>query len=210
MKSKKNIAQGKDRLAGATDMRQRLLAAALGLFTQKGYAATSVREIVETAHTTAPSLYYYFRSKEGLYLELMQTQFRRLEALYEQDGNEALSFREQILLLCDAFLNQIVEEKDAFRLMMAIFYGPPQGAPFIDFESYRLRFYQRLFELIEKGIQAGELEPADAGGMAWIIIGVMRVAIEEYVIGMKEGIGLAGLRKILAMVLDRLMAGKPS
>jgi len=60
------------------DARERLLSAALVLFTQRSYAAASVREICAAAGVTKPVLYYYFKSKEGLYLELMEganTQF---------------------------------------------------------------------------------------------------------------------------------------
>ena len=52
-------------------VRERLLREALRLFTERGYAATTVREIVAAAGVTKPVLYYYFGSKEGLYLEIM-------------------------------------------------------------------------------------------------------------------------------------------
>src|SRR3954463_8435651 len=39
---------------------------AAGLFARHGYDATSVREIVEAAGVTKPTLYYYFGSKQGL------------------------------------------------------------------------------------------------------------------------------------------------
>ncbi len=51
-----------------SSVRQRLLRAASDLFAQKGYAATTVREIVAAVGVTKPVLYYYFGSKEGLYL----------------------------------------------------------------------------------------------------------------------------------------------
>src|SRR5579863_2505476 len=36
------------------------------LFADRGYDATSVREIVEAAGVAKPTLYYHFQSKEGL------------------------------------------------------------------------------------------------------------------------------------------------
>ena len=45
------------------EARERLLSGATELFASKGYAATTVREIVERAGVTKPVLYYYFRSK---------------------------------------------------------------------------------------------------------------------------------------------------
>jgi len=35
-------------------------------FTIKGFASTTVREVCQAAGVTAPALYYYFGSKEGL------------------------------------------------------------------------------------------------------------------------------------------------
>ena len=60
---------------------EQLMGAALKLFTRRGYSATTVRELVEAAGATKPVLYYYFGSKEGLFLELMRTHFGRLEAI---------------------------------------------------------------------------------------------------------------------------------
>ena len=45
---------------------EKILHVAICLFAQKGYDATSTREIVEAAGVTKPMLYYYFGSKEGL------------------------------------------------------------------------------------------------------------------------------------------------
>lgn len=47
--------------------RDAILRAARDLFTTKGYANTAVREICQEAGVTAPVLYYYFGSKEGLF-----------------------------------------------------------------------------------------------------------------------------------------------
>ncbi|MFU8804577.1 MAG: TetR/AcrR family transcriptional regulator, partial [Bradymonadaceae bacterium] len=53
----------------------RILKAALELFARKGYAATSVREIVQEADVTNPMLYYYFESKEGIFHHLIDFLF---------------------------------------------------------------------------------------------------------------------------------------
>lgn len=45
------------------DTRQRILDVAARLFTEKGYAATSVRDIAKALGIANPSLYYHFKSK---------------------------------------------------------------------------------------------------------------------------------------------------
>jgi len=47
--------------------RDAIFQAARNLFTSKGFASTTVREICREAGTTGPVLYYHFGSKEGLF-----------------------------------------------------------------------------------------------------------------------------------------------
>jgi AcrR family transcriptional regulator len=50
--------------------RERLLDTAERLFAERGFAATSVREITEAAEANLGAVNYYFRSKENLYTEV--------------------------------------------------------------------------------------------------------------------------------------------
>ncbi|OYT91530.1 MAG: TetR family transcriptional regulator [Burkholderiales bacterium PBB3] len=49
------------------EARNRLLDAALGLFADKGFAKTSIREIAQAAQVNVASISYYFGDKDGLY-----------------------------------------------------------------------------------------------------------------------------------------------
>ncbi len=53
-----------------TSTKEKLLMAALDLFSQKGYSATSVDEIAESIGITGPSIYRYFKGKAALLEEL--------------------------------------------------------------------------------------------------------------------------------------------
>lgn len=63
---------------------ERLLSAAREMFARKGYNGTTVREIVVAVGVTKPVLYYYFRNKEGLYLELLREPFAKLAAFLDE------------------------------------------------------------------------------------------------------------------------------
>jgi AcrR family transcriptional regulator len=52
--------------------RQRLESAAASLFAQKGYAKTTVDDIVERAGVSKPALYRHFESKKQLHMELLE------------------------------------------------------------------------------------------------------------------------------------------
>ncbi len=138
MKSDKRMAGRKSRTEPENEsVRHRLLAAATDLFTQKGYAATTVREIVGAAGVTKPVLYYYFRNKEGIYLELMREAFAqagRTDRRHRQGigGARPRDFCASATGLTPSSRKMI----KVARVMYAIYYGPHQGAPFFDFDAY--------------------------------------------------------------------------
>lgn len=53
--------------------RERLLAAAVELFAERGYAATGIAEICARAGVAKTALYWHFESKEGLLAEVIET-----------------------------------------------------------------------------------------------------------------------------------------
>jgi len=58
--------------------RQAIFKAAVRLFADKGFEATSVRDIVASARVNQAAINYHFRSKDGLYLEILKTAFEKL------------------------------------------------------------------------------------------------------------------------------------
>lgn len=58
--------------------RNAILESALILFSEKGYDAVGVNEIVQVAGITKPTLYYFFQSKEGLLQSIMEAYYGRL------------------------------------------------------------------------------------------------------------------------------------
>ena len=76
-----------------------MLKSAASLFNRKGYAATTVREIVAAVGVSKPVLYYYFGSKEGIFFELMREPFRKFDAVLEESEKDGGSARERLLHL---------------------------------------------------------------------------------------------------------------
>lgn len=185
------------------ESRQQILDVALLLFAQKGYAATTVREIVRAAGVTAPSLYYYFGNKEGLFLELMKAHCAMLDAALETQIDASAAASDRLKRLVDIIFLHVIEDKKFFRLMFSIYYGPSQGAPHCDFIVYHVKFHAGIKNIIEQGIAANEFLPGNAGHMTWIIRGVVQLAMEEQVKEDRDKIDRQGLQYILDLIIER-------
>ncbi len=195
---------------GAADgsVRRRLLDGAAELFARKGYAGTTVREIVAAGQVTKPVLYYYFGNKEGIYLELMREAFTRLDELLAASQEDEESASRKILRLFDRVYTLFTENIKAARVMYAIYYGPPQGAPFFDFEAYHFKFQQTIQRLVREGIRRGEFRKADPGEMAWAIIGALNVALEVHLGHPDQQLGQEGLARVLRVIFQGISAEK--
>ncbi|WP_243369814.1 TetR/AcrR family transcriptional regulator [Geotalea sp. SG265] len=183
-------------------VRGKLLAAALALFNNKGYAATSVREIVQTAGVTKPVLYYYFGSKEGIYLELMHSSLAEFDASLARMTTISGTAAERIVHFCSVILDLIIDRLEVLRLIYAIYYGPPQEAPPINFDEYYSRIVSTVEALVEEGISRGELAVDDTYTAAWIIVSILSTTMEEQICHTPPRIDARLMERMLGVVLQ--------
>ena len=61
------------------DTKKSILDVAERLFAQAGYARTSVRAIVECAEVNIAAINYHFKSKEGLFIEVIRRRVKEIE-----------------------------------------------------------------------------------------------------------------------------------
>ena len=62
------------------DTRRRILAGAGELFAERGFRATTMRDIAERAGVNLAAAHYHFGSKQALYLEVVRALFDQIEA----------------------------------------------------------------------------------------------------------------------------------
>jgi AcrR family transcriptional regulator len=208
VKAGKMARKSNQKESGNGPVRQRLLEGAAELFTQKGYAATTVREIVGGAGVTKPVLYYYFRNKEGIYLELMREAFAKMDALVAISLEDQGSPTQKLLSLCDRAYSLFMENIKAVRVMYVIYYGPQQGAPFFDFDAYHLKFQQAIRRLVEEGVRKGEFRKRNTEDMTWLILGAINVIMEVQLVHPEIGLGRNGLARVLNLLFRGISKSK--
>ena len=184
------------------DARERLLAAALDQFTRRGYAATSVRELCQAAGITKPVLYYYFKSKEGLYLQLMEESYAQFETILTDLTSFSGSVRERVVHFCAGLLSSYIQQLPLVKLCYSIYYGTPQGAPLFNLEQYYDRMLDALTGLVEEGIAQGDIRPGNVQDIVWTIMACLNITIEEKLCHSNPRIDGASMTRMLDLVFN--------
>jgi len=110
-----------------SNKRQELLKVALLLFSERGYNGTSVQEIVNFAGVAKPTLYYFFKNKEGIYATLWQENF--------------VPFYESLQKIAVYNPHPAEYEKDLFAQLTVI------AQKYYDFAKTQPIFYQLMLSL---------------------------------------------------------------
>ena len=155
------------------EVRARLMEAALGLFSEKGYPSTSVREIVTQAGVTKPMLYYYFKNKEGLLRAILDRAMDEGGQLLARVMDMPGTSLERLLLLYRRVYEGVLESKCLFNMIHNLAFGPPQGAPEYDFEQYHRSLLNAIKKIYNEGVAKGQVNEADPQEVAVLVLSIL-------------------------------------
>ena len=109
------------------DNRSIILARALDLWSERGYDAVGVQEIVESAGITKPTLYHYFGSKRGLLDALIEERAAELRqnlqtaAAYDHD----LTLTLEKVIRC--YFDFAGRNAAFYRMLLGGWFAPPES-----------------------------------------------------------------------------------
>lgn len=146
--------------------------AAKALFSQKGYKATSIEDIVEATGSSKGNIYYHFKSKEGLFLYLIdewdlewERNWKERESLYKTTRDKLFGIAEQIIL--DDLNHPLTKAADEF------FNNEEKGSDIEErIDEMVKRHVEFNRELLQKGIDEGEFSHKNAEQLAVILEGL--------------------------------------
>jgi AcrR family transcriptional regulator len=165
--------------------RERLLESAKTLFSQRGYYATSVEEIVASAGLSKGAFYFYFKSKEELFKSLVEEVHlnivKRLESFLERD----LPLEDALIEHAEVFLEDIYQNRHIAQIFLFQLVGTN--------EEFRELYYTKiahlrelLAKMVDKAIQRGEITYKNAENIVNLYAGFLRMLVLEYVFREKE------------------------
>ena len=163
--------------APTEDVRDRIVTSALRLFAEKGYAGTSLREIAEAARTTKPMIYYYFNSKEGLYISTLSDLFQQFADAIDQATHPDDDPCAKLRSFAHAYLGYFASQEPHVAFVVREVFG--LGADMLSEFGRALdeRIRSRLKRVLEEGVQQGIFRGDDIETCTIAIMGILNMFI---------------------------------
>lgn len=142
-----------------SETRRHLLQAALKSFADRGYAATSVQQIVDAARVSKPALYYYFKDKAGLFAALVDQAHDERYRLMQEAAQRGGTLAEKLEEIAAAIFEFSVRNRELMRLAFATAFAASGEAPGqTRCREKGKRAFGFIRALIELGQASGELD----------------------------------------------------
>lgn len=134
--------------------RAAILAAAAGLFHERGFEATAIVDIAERADTGAGTLYGYFGSKEEILREVVRQSFHNVIARYWAVVDEHTPAIDRLLFALEQFAAYVAENRTLLSSTVRIpLNRAPSEGPFPAWVVASVR------DMVQQGVAGGELRP---------------------------------------------------
>jgi AcrR family transcriptional regulator len=142
-----------------SDARQLVLESAIAEFAKKGYAGTSVQDILRATKLSKPTLYYYFKSKAGLFRAILGFAYDESFRLMQSGVERQTRCEERLVEVASAVFAFARDHQSLIRLVFATVFAAPEEIPPDSIDSAkRRRNFEFVLRIIRDGQMAGELD----------------------------------------------------
>ncbi len=137
--------------------KDRILAAATELFSRWGYNKTSLDEVARGAHIAKATIYYYFSSKERLFIEAIRNKAEELFAKLDDELESLDNFEDKLSCFLRLPMTYIFENMPI--LIEALHQIPPDYLESLEElrKDYRARMNSLLGGIMDYGQKTGIL-----------------------------------------------------
>src|SRR5688572_15313158 len=102
----------------ATDIQERIVHAARALFLQQGVDGASLRQIATDADTNIGMIYYYFKTKDDLFLGVVEEVYGQLSSDISAIFDQARPIEDRLQLLFARLAKQSAAETQVLQLIL--------------------------------------------------------------------------------------------
>jgi AcrR family transcriptional regulator len=161
------------------ERRRALLDDALRQFAERGYHATSVSDICESVGVGKGAFYWYFESKEQLFLEALA----EAQAALQQSQQEAAAEEPDPVRRLEAGIRGSLEWLEAHRDVLAVFQLAATDSRFLEaLRAGEARMADQLAEHLKDAIVAGAIPDGDPRVLAYAVVGAVEALAHTFLL----------------------------
>jgi AcrR family transcriptional regulator len=137
-----------------------ILAVATKEFAAKGLSGGRIDAIAEATHTSKRMIYYYYGSKEGLYVAVLEESYRRMRQIEGQLHLEDMEPEAALRRLVEFTFDRHADNEDFIRLVMNE--NIEQGSYLAQsktIQQLNVPAIQAIRQLYDRGVQQGVFRP---------------------------------------------------
>lgn len=156
------------------DKRHHIMEEATRLFVKHGYDGISMREIGEACQISKPGLYYHFKDKEDLLLDILNDNMDHLSALVSESRSLPGTARQRIEHLADGIFTRLPgDQRAVIRMANQEMNKLSPAARSVFGQRYQTEFLDGVATIFKESIEKNELRDEDPLLMTWVLLGML-------------------------------------
>ena len=154
--------------------KEQILDAALHVIVQNGYHQSRMDDIVLTSGLSKGAIYWYYKSKKDMYLDLVNHWVIRYSNSLLKLPQEDISSGEQLKNLFETFFKQFEKDPIVFKALLEFWSLAGRDTDFkIKLEKVTQNFIHYIESIIKKGVKSGEFKQVNPNIAAMSIMVVI-------------------------------------
>ena len=165
------------------DRREQLLDVALHLFAEKGYHATSISDIIESAGVARGTFYNYFENKRQIFGRLLDNLFADVVSVaFPIDVLSGEGVPAQVQRLMAGFCRKLLTNLPMTRVLLEHAVGlDDEGNE--QLKAFYDRVYGRIRKAISDGQALGIVRPGQPSVIATSLLGMLKESLYQQILG---------------------------
>lgn len=144
-----------------TDKKTDILVAAEVLFSEFGFEGTSTRQIAKESGANMAMINYYFGSKEGVFLEIMESRIAGFKSQLNLINEQNIPAKEKLLMVVDQYTSRILANVSFHKMMHRELSLTQRPEMFIKIKDAMASNRLVIEKIIENGIADGTFRQID-------------------------------------------------
>lgn len=160
------------KLKMSIDKKQHILSHAMKLFADKGFEATSIRDLAKVAEVNVAMVNYYFGSKEKLMEAIVEEKAAYMkDRIEELEANKTISEIDKVNVLIEDYVHRITSNPNFHKLLYKELMGSNRENLYQLLTNTFARNAKNFAKIIENGIKKKVFKKVDATLTVASIIG---------------------------------------